>query len=64
MGVLCIGFFLATDPRLLGARSVRIGWSSLLVDAVYDATPGTVVGLLGAGVVVLIGVWLMTRRAS
>ncbi len=63
MGVGCVGFFILTDPRMLGPRATRVGWAPLIVDAIYDATPGTALGLVGSGVIVLIGLWLMARRA-
>jgi hypothetical protein len=64
MGAVCVGFFILTDPRMLGARATRAGWATLAVDAIYEATPGTVLGLVGSGIIVLIGLWLMARRAT
>lgn len=64
MGTACIAFFILTDPRMLGPRATRAGWAPLVVDGIYDATPGTVLGLVGSGVIVLIGLWLMARRAT
>lgn len=64
MGAACVGFFALTDPRLLGPRATRVGWAPLGVDAIYEATPGTVLGLAGSGIIVLIGLWLMARRAT
>lgn len=64
MGVACVGFFILTDPRMLSPKAAtRVGWAPLVVDALYEATPGTVLGLTGSGVIVLIGLWLMARRA-
>jgi hypothetical protein len=66
MGLLTAGlagaaFFLLTDPR--------IGWlnsrtSDNLIDAIQRGAIATYVGLAGSAVVVLVGLWLVTRRAS
>ena len=64
MGAVCVGFFILTDPHMLGGRATRVGWAPLRVDAIYEATPGTVLGLAGSGIIVLIGLWLMARRAT
>lgn len=62
LGLLCIAFFLFTDPRVLGARAPVLGWSANPMDAAFDATVGTLLGLAGAAVVIVIGMWLVSRR--
>jgi hypothetical protein len=59
-GLLGIGFFWMTDPRfgLSPATSVEI------VDAIGRASMGTWIGVVGCGVIVLFGLWLMLRRAT
>lgn len=61
-GLLGIAFFVATDVRYGLARY----WtdSRVLVDAAHEAWPGTYVGVAGSALIVLIGVWLMTRRTT
>jgi hypothetical protein len=58
-GVLGGGFFWLTDPRY--------GWvhpaGENLIDAANQARIGTLVGITGSAVVLIIGVWLLTRRA-
>lgn len=76
LGLLGAGFFVLTDPRLgppgheasLGALDWR-HWLFVMrgspdspIDAAHDATLGTLVGLAGAGAMLLIGLWLLTRR--
>lgn len=59
MGVL---FFWLTDPQWgwLGR------WTNAddLIDAINFGRPGTIVGLVGSGVVLGIGLWLMTRKTA
>ena len=65
MGLIAAGlagaaFFLLTDPK--------IGWlktrtSDNVVDAIRTGTIATYVGVAGSALVVLIGLWLVTRRA-
>ena len=76
LGLLGAGFFVLTDPRLGPAgREVAAGaldWRHWLfvmrgapdspIDAAHDATLGTLVGLAGAATMLLIGLWLLTRR--
>ncbi len=62
VGLLSIAFFVLTDPRVLGPRAAALRWSGNPVDAAYDATTGTVLGLAGSLLVVLIGLWLLSRR--
>ncbi len=61
-GLLAGGFFYLTDPRLgpVGRTLSRHD----VVDAVNQAAPGTFIGLAGSAAVLLIGLWLMTRRAA
>jgi hypothetical protein len=60
-GLCGAAFFALTDPRL----SVWGGsTSSQVVDAVAQASPGTWVGIVGSGVIVLIGLWLTMRRTA
>ena len=62
IGVVGILFFWLTDPRY--------GWlwpgqrAATVVDAIRQATPGTLIGMAGSALVLLIGLWLMTRRVS
>jgi hypothetical protein len=62
VGVIGILFFWLTDPRR--------GWlppgerAATMVDAIRQAAPGTVIGLAGSVLVLLIGLWLMTRRVT
>ncbi len=59
-GALGIAFFYLTDPRWgwLGRQSA----GDEAIDAVHQLAPGTLVGLAGSAVVLLIGLWLATRR--
>lgn len=61
-GLLAGAFFWLTDPRWGPAGRAVPRWA--LVDAVNQATPGTVIGLAGSAIVLLIGLWLMTRRTA
>ena len=60
-GAAGLAFFYLTDPRW--------GWwgrhsaGADAIDAVHQLAPGTIVGLVGSGIVLLIGLWLATRRA-
>jgi hypothetical protein len=53
-------FFWMTDPRFgsTGSRAYE------LIDRVNEARLGTMVGVVGSAVVLLIGLWLMTRRTT
>ena len=57
-GLVGLLFFWATDPRY--------GWThpagENLIDAANNAQIGTLVGLVGSFTVLLLGLWLMTRR--
>lgn len=57
--LLCGLFFLFTDPRY--TRTQPIGQN--LIDAANQNWIGTLVGLAGSAIVLLIGLWLLTRRA-
>jgi len=60
-GLCGAAFFALTDPRL----SIATGSASpQVVDAMAHASPGTWVGLVGSGVIVLIGLWLTMRRTA
>ena len=60
-GALGLAFFYLTDPRWgwLGRHSA----GDDAIDAVHRLAPGTIVGLAGSAIVLLIGLWLATRRA-
>jgi hypothetical protein len=60
VGLLGVLFFWATDP-LNGIVANR---SATPIDAVHDARTGTYVGVIGSGVVLAIGVWLLTKRTA
>ena len=53
-----IAFFWATDPHSRPGRWL----SGAGIDAAGHAWTGTIVGLAGSTVALLIGMWLMTRR--
>ena len=59
-GIIGVAFFWATDPRL-GIEPFR-GRPDNLVDAVNEALIGTAVGIVGSVAILLVGLWLMTRR--
>ena len=58
-GLLGIGFFWVTDPRygLVGKTD------QFVIDAANQARIGTIVGVVGSAVVLVIGLWLLSRRA-
>jgi hypothetical protein len=57
-GIVGLLFFWLTDPRLwLGRWLVGEG-----LDATNDSRMGTIVGVAGSGLALLIGLWLLTRR--
>lgn len=62
-GLVAAGFFWFTDPWIGGARHVMSSRLNFL-DAAHQAWPGTLVGLAGSAVVVLIGLWLTVRRST
>ncbi len=57
-GLLGGAFFWLTDPRFSPLHPGR----SDLIDAAQQARIGTWVGLLGSGIILLIGLWLLSRR--
>ena len=59
-GLLGALFFWMTDPRFGAARNA----SYELIDRVNEARIGTTVGIAGSAVVLVIGLWLMTRRTT
>ncbi len=61
-GVAGVLFFWLTDPRW-GFVGRRIA-ADELIDAINQGRPGTLIGLAGSGIVLVIGVWLMTRRTA
>jgi len=77
-GACGLVFFVATDPKWgpLAYSPARVDEHTPTVerarasvvpesiDAARDASAGTVVGLIGSGVVTAVGVWLVTRRAA
>jgi hypothetical protein len=62
-GLLGALFFVATDPRISPSWVAQMGWKSNLIDATFDATAGTLIGLAGSVVVIVIGTWLLLRRS-
>ncbi len=59
-GLLGALFFCMTDPRY----GLRTNIALELIDRVNEARIGTTVGIGGSVIVLLIGLWLMTRRAA
>jgi Na+/proline symporter len=59
-GLLGLAYFYLTDPRWgwLGRRSA----GEDAIDLVHQLAPGTFVGLAGSAIVLLVGLWLATRR--
>jgi hypothetical protein len=60
-GLAGAAFFLLTDPK--------IGWlktrtSDNLIDAIRTGSTATYVGVAGSAIVVLIGLWLVSRRKA
>jgi uncharacterized membrane protein len=62
-GLLGVAFFWLTDPRYGWAKPVAVAGDNP-IDAAHYMLAGTVVGVVGSVVVLLIGLWLMTRRAG
>ena len=76
LGLLGAGFFWMTDPRCgwpIGLASA--GWyeprhwlallrgsSGNMIDAAHESSVTTVIGLGGAALVLMVGVYLMSRR--
>ena len=77
VGLLGVAFFWLTDPRYgppMHARAaghldwrywlfVLRGSPDNLIDAANQAMVSTVVGVAGCAALVLVGLWLLTRRA-
>lgn len=59
-GLLGMAFFWLTDPRYGPFGHWR--QSDEIIDLANQLAPGTVIGLAGSLVVLVIGLWLMTRR--
>lgn len=60
-GLVGLLFFWLSDPQYGVAASVI--HDDRLRDAANQGLPGTVVGLVGSAVVLLIGAWLSVRKA-
>jgi hypothetical protein len=60
-GLLGILFFWITDPRY--GMALHWNHSENAIDLANQHLPGTVVGLVGSGLILIIGVWLLTRRS-
>lgn len=60
LGLLCMAFFALTDPRL--GYGDKLDGTTNLIDATHALWPGTIVGLVGSGLVLLIGLWLGIRK--
>ena len=60
-GAIGLVFFWLTDPRwgFVGRWMHRDD----LIDAINFSRPGTIVGLVGCAIVVIIGMWLASRKA-
>jgi len=62
VGAIGLLFFWLTDARW-GPIGRRMHGDDL-IDAINQGMPGTIIGLVGSGIVLLIGLWLMTRRTA
>ena len=62
LGAIGGAFFALTDPRYGLTR--RFTDPGKIVDLANEALPATLIGIIGSAVILLIGVWLMTRRAG
>jgi hypothetical protein len=59
-GLVGLLFFWLTDPvRGVGRKNVEG-----IVDAMNEASWGTLAGLTGSAAILLIGLWIMTRRPT
>ena len=63
LGLLAGGWFWATDPSI-GVATHVMDPNINVIDAARQAWPGTLVGVIGSGGVVLTGLWLLTRRVA
>ena len=61
-GIAGGAFFWLTDPRWTVVGRRMAGDSSL--DAVHELSAGTYVGVAGSAIVLLLGIWLVTRRTN
>jgi hypothetical protein len=61
-GLVGAAFFWVTDPRLGWIRLA--GAADNLIDASNTALAGTAVGIAGSTVILLVGLWLVTRRSA
>ncbi len=62
LGLVCVAFFILTDPRIGLGGKLDGSANTNLVDAMHALWPGTLVGLAGSGMVVMIGLWLGVRK--
>jgi hypothetical protein len=53
-------FFWLTDPRFELKRTTNYE----LIDHANETRIGTMVGLIGSGVLLAVGLWLLTRKAT
>jgi Na+-driven multidrug efflux pump len=60
-GLLGILFFWITDPTV--GMALRWNHSENAIDLANQHLPGTIVGLVGSGLILVIGLWLSTRRS-
>ena len=60
-GLSGAAFFYLTDPRW-GWLGRRVAGDNA-IDAVHQLMPGTLLGLTGSGIALLIGLFLTTRKA-
>jgi hypothetical protein len=60
-GLLGILFFWITDPTY--GLALRWNHSENAIDLANQHLPGTIVGLVGSGLILVIGLWLLTRRS-
>jgi hypothetical protein len=62
LGLLGVGFFWATDPRYGFGTRLDGKDQTNLIDAIHDAKPGTIAGLAGSLMVLVIGSALVLKR--
>jgi len=60
-GLIGILFFWITDPRY--GLALRWNHNDNAIDLANQHLPGTIVGLIGSGLILFIGIWLLTRRS-
>jgi hypothetical protein len=61
LGLAGILFFWLSDPRW--GLGLVLSRPDSPIDAIHQHLVGTVVGLLGSAIVLLIGLWQLSRRA-